>query len=70
MWCSKFDAAKYLNDYGSASSLGTLPSSGGGVIDFVFGTKDIKPLVNFIVVDFDTKDISDHQPVILDAKLP
>ncbi len=70
MWCSKFDAAKYLNDYGSASSLGTLPSSGGGVIDFVFGTKDIKPLVNFIVVDFDTKDISDHHPVILDAKLP
>ena len=70
MWCSKFDAAKYLNNYGSASTLGTIPSSGGGVIDFVFGTKDIKPLVNFIVVDFDTKDISDHQPVILDAKLP
>jgi len=69
MWCWKFDS-KLLNNYGSASTLGTIPSVGGGVIDYVFGTKDTTPLQSFVVVNFDTKNISDHQPVVADVKLP
>ena len=68
MWCFKFDSVKLVNNYGSASTLGTLPGSGGGVIDFVFGTKDTQALASFVVVNFDTKDISDHQPVVSDIK--
>ncbi|MCQ2428032.1 MAG: endonuclease/exonuclease/phosphatase family protein [Clostridia bacterium] len=68
MWCWKFDSLKMLNNYGSASNLGTLPGQGGNVIDYVFGTKDTTPLQSFVVVNFDTANISDHQPVITDVK--
>lgn len=69
MWCSKFDAAKTLNDYGSIPGFGAKPVSGGNVIDYVFGTPDTSCLCSFIITGNSVSEISDHRPVIADIKL-
>ena len=69
MWCSKFDSKTYYNVYGSCTSLGAQVSPTGNSIDFVFGTKDTECLGNMIIVNCDTKDISDHRPVLADIRI-
>ena len=69
MWCSKFDAAKLLNDYGSIPGFRAKPVSGGNVIDYVFGTPDTSCLCSFVIAGNGVSEISDHRPVIADIRL-